>query len=98
MLYTAKVKNNNLKSITHIDDTCRAQTVRSDNTPFSLLLQEFYKITGCPVLLNTSLNLAGRPIAGFIEDALELYNTSDLDCLVIGNKIYEKNKVSIANK
>ena len=57
---------------------------------FRLLLEEFYRLTGSPVLLNTSLNLAGKPIAGDPTDAQELYATSDIDCLVIGSNITTK--------
>jgi carbamoyltransferase len=90
MLFTSKLKNNNMECITHVDDTCRIQTVNKNGSSFRLLLEEFYKITGCPVLLNTSLNLAGKPIAGYIDNAKELFYGSNLDCLVIGNDLYEK--------
>ena len=53
-------------------------------------LKEFYKITSCPVLLNTSLNLAGKPIAGYPQDALQLFHSSEIDVMVIGNNIYIK--------
>jgi carbamoyltransferase len=88
MLYVAQVKSNMFPSITHVDGTCRAQTV--DNTPFAKLLTKFYELTKCPVLLNTSLNIAGKPIAGFREDALTLFKTSNIDALVIGNHVYIK--------
>ena len=88
MLYVAKVKSNMFPSITHVDGTCRVQTV--DNTPFAKLLTKFYELTKCPVLLNTSLNIAGKPIAGFRENAMTLFKTSDVDVLVIGNHIYTK--------
>jgi carbamoyltransferase len=90
MLFTSKLKNNNMECITHIDNTCRIQTVNENGSSFRLLLEEFYKVTGCPVLLNTSLNLAGKPIAGYIDNAKELFYGSNLDCLVIGNDLYEK--------
>ena len=51
----------------------------------------FYNKTQTPVVLNTSLNIAGRPIAGHPQDAYHLYETSDIDVLVIGNDYYEKN-------
>ncbi len=88
MLYVAVVKSMNLPAITHIDSTCRIQTVQKDNSSFRQLMEEFYKITGSPILLNTSLNVGGKPIAGHIEDALELFNTSSMDMLVVGNNVY----------
>lgn len=90
MLYTHKVKNNNVPAITHIDGTCRVQTVNDSNLIFKKLLTKFYELTSCPVLLNTSLNVNGRPIAGSSKDALELFETSDIDCVIIGNTIYKK--------
>lgn len=90
MLYTATVKNKIFPAITHIDNTCRLQTVDDTNPLFKKLIAKFHSITGCPVLLNTSLNVAGRPIAGSPQDALELFNNSSLNMLVIGNTIYKK--------
>lgn len=92
MLYVANVKDVNLASITHVDNTCRIQTLTNENKSLRKLLEKFHEITGCPVLLNTSLNLAGKPIAAFKDNALELFNTSSLDCLVIGNRLYKKYK------
>jgi len=91
MLFTCRLKSDILPSITHIDGTCRVQTVGDKNPIFRKLLEEFYKLTGCPVLLNTSLNLAGKPIAGHPETVVELLKTTSLDCAVIGNHIYLKN-------
>ena len=90
MLYTAKVKSKMFPAITHIDNTCRIQTVSETNTLFKMLIEKFYSITKCPVLLNTSLNVAGRPIAGNPKDAVELFNNSCLDILVVGNTFYNK--------
>jgi len=91
MLFTAKVKNLKLNAITHVDGTCRVQTLKNENPLFRSLIKCFHKITGCPVLLNTSLNLAGKPLAGTIEDAVHLYKSTPLDVLVIGNTVYRKN-------
>lgn len=90
MLYTANVKELVFPAITHTDGTCRIQTVDGSNPLFRRLLKKFYLATGCPVLLNTSLNVAGRPIAGSPQDAVELFNNSCLDVLVVGNVIYKK--------
>ena len=91
MLYVSKVKGNQFPSITHIDGTCRIQTVDKSNILFYTLLTEFYKLTGCPMLLNTSLNVAGKPIAAYQENAKDLFFNSKLECLFIGNEFYEKN-------
>lgn len=89
MLYVAIIKSINFPAITHIDSTCRVQTVQKDSSIFRELMEEFYKITGSPLLLNTSLNVGGKPIAGHIDDALELFNSSSMNTLIVGNRIYE---------
>ena len=88
MLYIQNIKNYN--SISHVDSTCRVHIVNSENKLFSNLLEEFYKITKCPFLLNTSLNINGEPIVGNIESAVYFFNNSDLDCLIVGNQVYIK--------
>jgi carbamoyltransferase len=90
MLFVSDLIEVGLDAIRHVDNTCRVQTVDNNGSAFRILLEEFYKITGCPVLLNTSLNLAGKPIAGHMESAEELFRDSELDCLAIGNGIYLK--------
>ena len=90
MLYTYKVKNADIESITHVDGTSRVQCVNDSNKTYKLLLEEFYKLTSCPVLLNTSLNVNKKPIAGYASNAFELFENSNIDCLVIGNEIFRK--------
>jgi carbamoyltransferase len=90
MLYVANVNDSKLESITHIDNTCRLQVVSNRNLIFKKLLEEFYKLTGCPVILNTSLNAAGKPIAGSVADAQTFFTTSNLDAIIIGNTIQVK--------
>lgn len=90
MLYVGHCSKDLFPSVTHIDGTCRVQTVSNSPYHLKLLLEEFNKITGCPVLLNTSLNLAGKPMAGDPNEALELFYNSPLDVLAIGNNIFCK--------
>lgn len=87
MLYVAKTKNkDNLPAVTHVDGTCRIQTLSHQNPILRALIEEFHKLTSCPVLLNTSLNIAGRPIASYPEAVYDLIFYSKLDYAVIGNK------------
>jgi carbamoyltransferase len=65
--------------IVHVDKTCRVQTVESGF--MYQLLTEFNKLTKCPMLLNTSLNLAGQPLVNTKEEACELLNNSKLDAI-----------------
>jgi carbamoyltransferase len=93
MMYTAKVLDDRLTSITHVDGTCRHQTVTRESNPlFYTLLDKFEQITGIPVLLNTSLNLGGKPIAGTIAEAVGLFNTTEMDALCVGNTLYIKDR------
>jgi carbamoyltransferase len=57
---------------------------------FRKLLEKFYEITNCPILLNTSLNINGKPIAAYPEAALDLFYRSKIDYMIIGNTIYKK--------
>jgi len=73
MQYTATCRRPDLyPAIVHADGTSRVQTVsRSDNPGFRRLLETWYEETGCPMLLNTSLNIKGMPMVNDLEDALD---------------------------
>lgn len=90
MLYVGKPTKDNLESITHVDGTCRYQTVDESNKVLHMILTEFCKLTGVPVLLNTSFNVGGKPIIASVEDSLEYFNNSELDNLVVGDTVYKK--------
>ena len=57
-------------AIIHRDGTSRVQTVPNDGSPFRQLLELWYKETGCPMLLNTSLNIKGKPMVNDHADAM----------------------------
>ena len=89
MLYVGKTQKDNLKSITHVDGTCRFQTV--SHGIFYDLLERFHKLTNCPVLLNTSLNVSGKPISAYTMEAKREFIENDkIDMLVVGDEIYER--------
>jgi carbamoyltransferase len=91
MLYVMDVLDKkSFSSITHNDGTCRIQTVSTYQEDYYSLIYEFEKLTGVPMLLNTSLNNGGRPICASIESALELFYATDIDIMVVGDKIYQK--------
>jgi carbamoyltransferase len=80
-----------LPAITHVDGSARVQTVhRETNSRFYDLLNEFYTLTGCPILLNTSFNIKGEPIVCSPEDAVKCFVTTDIDCLVIEDFIIDR--------
>ena len=85
-----KVKSNKVPGITHVDGTARIQTVNKNfNEKFYNLINEFYKITGIPMLLNTSFNCQ-EPIVETPEDAIKTFNKTNLDLLVINSYILRK--------
>ncbi|WP_263247575.1 carbamoyltransferase family protein [Saccharopolyspora rosea] len=92
MLIVAEVtRPDEIPAVTHVDGTARLQTLeRPQNPPVYDLLGEFEALTGCPVLLNTSFNVAGRPIVETPEDALDAFAAMDLDHLVLGNRLVSK--------
>jgi carbamoyltransferase len=80
-----------LPAITHVDGSARLQTVEALANPrFHRLLQAFERRTGCPILLNTSFNLRGEPVACTPADALLCFIRSDLDCLVVEDFLLDR--------
>ena len=76
MQFVAKCKRPDIyPAICHVDNTSRVQTVsKNDNSGFYSLIKEFYNRTGCPMLLNTSLNIKGQPIVNNVVDAMNFEN------------------------
>jgi len=72
MKYSVKFKDKVFEPISHIDNTSRIQTVKPELKLYYSLISEFKKLTGIPMLLNTSLNDNGKPIAGKPGDAIAL--------------------------
>jgi carbamoyltransferase len=70
MQFTSLVRDPHLyPAITHADGTARVQTVAKDGSGIRQLLEAWYKLTGCPMLLNTSLNIKGKPMVNDLTDA-----------------------------
>ena len=69
------------------------QSVSKELRPrYHALITEFYKITGIPILINTSFNVRGEPIVNSPTDAFNCFMGTELDYLVIGNCILDKKK------
>ena len=81
-----------IPAVTHVDDTARIQTVTVENGIYFDLLKKFKDKTGCPIIVNTSFNIRGEPPVNTPIDAYKCFMATDLDVLVIGNCILEKNK------
>ena len=93
MLLIARVKKDNVPAITHVDGTARVQTVNPDqNLKFYSLIKEFQKLTGVPVVLNTSFNDSGEPIVETPQDAVRTFKSTNLDALMIGDYLLWPNK------
>jgi carbamoyltransferase len=94
MILTAQVrpeKRSVIPSVTHVDGSARPQTVEREINPlYYRLIDEFGKITGVPVILNTSFNLRGEAIVHTPTDALRTFFSSGMDALVIGSFLVEK--------
>ena len=86
-----KVKTSTIPAVTHVDFSARVQTVdRKENEKFYDLINEFYKKTGCPVVVNTSFNIRGEPIVCSPKNAFDCFMGTNLDILVIENFILFK--------
>jgi carbamoyltransferase len=73
-----------LDSITHVDGTARVQTVTREQNPLLYeLLTEMQRQTGIGVLINTSFNLAGKPILNTYRDAIWMLNNTEMDGLIL---------------
>jgi carbamoyltransferase len=91
MLFVADVLKGNIPAVTHVDKTARLQTVSKEGNPlFHKLIQSFYDITGCPVVINTSFNVRGQPIVCTPFDAFNTFMETDMDHLVMGRYVLDK--------
>lgn len=94
MLLVAPVKKKVVPAVTHVDGTARIQTVRRDtNALFYALIEEFYHITGVPIILNTSFNIRGEPIVCSPEEAYRCFMRTDIDYLVINKYLLDKKEM-----
>ena len=87
------VKRSEIPAVTHVDYSARIQTVsKKNNKRYYDLISKFKEKTGCPILINTSFNVRGEPIVNTPTDAFNCFMGTELDYLVIGNCILEKEK------
>ena len=98
MMYAVELQDKaigELPAVTHVDGTCRIQTVKEEqNKHYYDLINEFYKLSGVPVLFNTSFNLAGQPLVESVFDAYQTLSNSSLEYVYfpeIGKLLYLAN-------
>ncbi len=88
MLFTHSVRDewrDRIAAAVHVDGSARIQTVdRNDEPLVARMLDEVERLTGTPVVINTSLNTAGRPMVDDVRDALECFGSAPIDLLAIG--------------
>jgi carbamoyltransferase len=100
MLLVASVKKGKHKSnrsilpaVTHVDNSARIQTVSvKTNSRYHSIIKAFDKLYGCPVIINTSFNVRGEPIVCTPKDAYTCFMRTDMDYLLIGSFLLNKNK------
>jgi carbamoyltransferase len=93
------VPRSSIPAVTHVDYSARVQTVHRDTNPrYHDLISRFKRMTGCPVIVNTSFNVRGEPIVGSPEDAFRCFMGTEIETLAIGNCFLDKAKQNPALK
>ena len=94
-----KVNRSTIPAVTHIDYSARIQTVdRNTNKRYYDLINEFKKLTGCPLIVNTSFNVRGEPIVCTPEEAYKCFLRTEMDVLVLENQLLLKNEQPVFDK
>lgn len=80
-----------IPAVTHLDYSARVQTVDVGRNPFMHeVIRQYKLLTGCSVIVNTSFNVRGEPIVNTVEDAYRCFMATDIDFVVIGNRLFNK--------
>lgn len=88
-----QVPRSTVPAVTHVDYSARLQSVHAETNPvFHQLITEFYRLTNCPMLVNTSFNVRGEPIVCTFKDAYRCFMRTEMDYLVLGNYLLEKSQ------
>jgi len=93
------IPRSEIPAVTHVDYSARVQTIDEKQNPrYYALIKRFKELTGCPVIANTSFNVRSEPIVMTPEDAFRCFMGTELDMLVVGNCILQKNEQDPALK
>ena len=85
------IPRSDIPAVTHVDYSARVQTVHAETNPrYHALIRAFEKLTGCPVIVNTSFNVRGEPIVCTPEDAFHCFMGTEIEALAIGNCFLRK--------
>lgn len=86
-----KVPRSEIPAVTHVDYSARVQTIDATRNPFMHgVLTALKGLTGCSVLINTSFNVRGEPIVCDVGDAYRCFMATDIDCLVVGDRLFHR--------
>jgi carbamoyltransferase len=84
LLEIVNQRRSDIPAVTHVDYSARVQTVSNDHKPdFYQVIKEFDRLTGCPVIVNTSFNVRGEPIVCSPQDAYRCFMRTEIDLLVM---------------
>jgi len=90
------ISRSEIPAITHVDFSARVHSVNKEkNSYFYDVINEFYKLTDCPVIINTSFNVRGEPIVNTPEDAYQCFMRTNMDYLILENFLIEKKKQDV---
>jgi carbamoyltransferase len=85
------VRRSDIPAVTHVDYSARLQTVHQETNPFYYgIIESFYALTGCPVIVNTSFNVRGEPMVCSPQDAFNCFMRTEMDYLVLENFLLDK--------
>jgi carbamoyltransferase len=91
-----KVKRSSIPAVTHVDYSARIQTVDRIRSQFYYkIIESFYKMTGCPVIINTSFNIRGEPMVATLEDAYRCFTRTNMDYLVLNRFVLDKKNLYV---
>jgi len=90
------IKRSCVPAVTHVDFSARLHTVNRDVSPYYYaVIEEFFKLTGCPIIINTSFNVRGEPIVNSPEDAYRCFMRTNIDYLVLENIFLDKQQQEV---
>jgi len=95
LLRRVNMVRSTIPAVTHVDYSARMQTVDERHGRYHRLLQAFYEMTGCPILVNTSFNLSWEPIVLTPEEAYQTFMQSEMDALVLEDCVLEKSEQAL---
>ena len=88
-----KIKRSQIPAVTHVDYSARIQTIKREDHPLYYdMINSFYKKTNCPVIINTSFNVRGEPLVLSPEDAFKCFMRTEMDYLIMGGFLLDKNE------